>query len=100
MKPEHQQLHNQIRLGQYRAKQTEPERIKSVVAQRVDNYGKKLNLNFRQRGVAIKLAKINLEFGGNDEAAYNTGKDAAWLIAQHSIVDKLTNRRRYPEHLH
>lgn len=98
--PAQQNAANAHRLIEYRAKLTPAQRDRAKVAAKINDYGKKLNLTLKQRGIAIQLASSQLRHGEGGDLAVTVGKDAAWLIAQHSIVKKLTRQRRYPEHLH
>ncbi|MGZ4953550.1 MAG: hypothetical protein ACXV8Q_00440 [Methylobacter sp.] len=96
-----QALKNISRLSAYRAKQTEDQRQRAALAERVNDYSKKLGLNVTQRSVAVKMALKQLDFGVSDDDAYKTGINAARTIALVSANERITcNRRRFSISLH
>lgn len=90
-----QQQTNIIRLEAYRAKQTDDQRRRALVAEQVSAYSKKIGLNIAQTAPAIKIALKQLEYGYSDEAAYQSGSKAAHTIALVSANEKLRRVRSY-----
>ncbi|MGZ4954117.1 MAG: hypothetical protein ACXV8Q_03305 [Methylobacter sp.] len=101
MQSQQEQALNIHRLSVYQAKQTDDQRRRAAVAERVSNYSKKLNLDITQRNVAVRLALKQLEFGVNHDDACKTGINAARTIALVSANERITcNRRRFSISLH
>lgn len=93
---EEQQQANQTRLNAYRAKQTEAQRRRSAIAESVNTYCKNFGLNLLQSITAVRCALAQFDQDDNEQAAFNTGTNAARIIALAGANDKIPCiRRRY-----
>lgn len=80
---------NLLRLSAYRAKQSEDQRRRALVAEQVSAYSKKLTLELAQAWAAIRIAVSKLEGGCSITEACEAGRQAALVIVRASANQRI-----------